>query len=94
MRDTGTLPDVRVTDEHEVNQDVDNKGNVIRLDYCVQKWMKGIIYSVKVGTRDALLGRILDARECISMSQWKPQKSTSAVHNRVAKCKAAACRIF
>jgi hypothetical protein len=63
LRDTGTLPGFRVTAEHEVNQDVDNQGNVIWLDYCVWEWMKGIIYGVKVGTRDALLGRILDATE-------------------------------
>jgi len=41
------------------------------LDYCVWGWMKELVYSVKVGTRDALLGRILDAADCIKNSQRK-----------------------
>jgi len=56
LRDTGTLPDFRVTTEHEVNHDVDNQGNVIRLDYCVWEWMKGIIYGVNVGTARSHFG--------------------------------------
>jgi len=63
LRDTGTLLGFRITVEHEVNEDVENQGNVIRLDYGVWEWMKGIIYGVKVGTQDALLGRILVATE-------------------------------
>ena len=31
------------------------------LDYCVWGWMKELVYSVKVETRDALLARISDA---------------------------------
>ena len=38
------------------------------LDYCVWGWMKDPVYSVKVGTRDALLGRILDAADHIRNS--------------------------
>jgi len=37
--------------------------------------------SVKVVTRDALLGRILNAADRIGMSQRKLQLATSAVHN-------------
>ena len=61
LQDTGTLPGVRVTAEREVNQVTDDQGNAVRLDYCAWQWMKEIIYSVKVGKRDALLGPILDA---------------------------------
>ena len=32
------------------------------MDYCVWGWMKEPVYSVKVGTRVALVGRILDAQ--------------------------------
>jgi len=45
--------------------------------------------SVKVVTRDGLLGRILNAADRISMSQRKLQQATSAVHNRAAACVAA-----
>ena len=38
------------------------------LDYCVWLWMKELVYSVKVVTRDALLGRILDAADRIRNS--------------------------
>jgi len=41
------------------------------LDYCVWGWMKELVYSVKVGTWDALLGRILDAADCIRNGQRK-----------------------
>jgi len=64
------------------------------MDYCVWGWMKELVYSVKVGTRDALLGRILDAADCIRNSQRKLQRATSAVHNRVAACVAADGGIF
>jgi len=43
------------------------------LDYCVWGWMKKLIYSVKVVTRDALLGRILDVADHIRNSQQKLQ---------------------
>ena len=33
------------------------------LDYCVWGWMKELVYSVKVVTQDALLGRIVDAAD-------------------------------
>jgi len=39
------------------------------LDYCVWGWMKELVYSVKVVMQDALLGRILDAADCIRNSQ-------------------------
>jgi hypothetical protein len=35
------------------------------LDYCVWRWMKELVYNVKVATRDALLGRLLDAADHI-----------------------------
>ena len=38
------------------------------LDYCVWGWMKELVRSVKVVTRDALLGRILDAADRIRTS--------------------------
>jgi len=56
--------------------------------------MKELVYSVKVGTRDALLGRILDAADCIKNSQRKLQRATHAVHNRVAASVAAGGGIF
>jgi hypothetical protein len=48
-----------------------------------------MIYSVKVGTRDALLCRIWDAADGIRSSQRKLQRVTRAVHNRAATCVAA-----
>jgi len=64
------------------------------LDYCVWGWMKELVYSVKVGTRDALLGRILDAADRIRNSQRKLQRATRAVHNRATACFAAGGGIF
>jgi len=64
------------------------------LDYCVWGWMKELVYSVKVVTRDALLGRILDAADRIRNSQRKRLLATSAVHNRAAACVAAGVGIF
>jgi len=54
------------------------------LDYCVWGWMKELVYSEKVVTREALLGRILDAADHIRNSQRKLQQATCAVHNRAA----------
>jgi len=59
------------------------------LDYCVWGWMKELVYSVKVETRDALLARISDAADHIRNSELKPLRATSAVHNRAAACVAA-----
>jgi len=64
------------------------------LDYCVWGWMKELVYSEKVGTRDALLGRILDAADRIRNSQRKLRRATSAVHNRAPACVAADGSIF
>ena len=64
------------------------------LDYCVRGWTKELVYSVKVGTRDALLGRILDAADRIRNSERKLQRATRAVHNRAAVCVAADGDIF
>ena len=44
--------------------------------------MKELVYSVKVVTRDALLGRIFDAVDRITNSQRNLQRATRAVHNR------------
>jgi len=57
-------------------------------------WMKELVYSVKVATRDALLGRILDAAEHIRNSEQKLVSATRAVHNRAAACVAAGDGIF
>ena len=43
--------------------------------------MKELVYSVKVGTRDALLGRILNAADRLRNRQRKLQRATRAVHN-------------
>ena len=43
--------------------------------------MKELVYNVKVVTRDALLGRILDAADRIRNSQRKLERATRAVHN-------------
>jgi len=56
--------------------------------------MKELVYSVKVVTRDALLGRILDAADRVRNSQRKLQQATSAVHNQAAACVAASGGIF
>ena len=64
------------------------------MGYCVWGWMKELVYSVKVVTREALLGHILDAADCIRNSQRKLQQATCAVHNRAAACVAAGCDIF
>ena len=52
------------------------------------------VYNVKVATRDALLGRILDAADHIRNNQLKLLHATRAVHNRVAACVAAGSGIF
>ena len=64
------------------------------LDYCVWGWMKELVYNVKVVTRDALLGRILNAADRIRKSQRKLERATRAVHNRAAACVAAGGGIF
>jgi len=43
------------------------------LDYCVWGWMKELVYSMKVVTRDELHGRILGATDRIRNSQRKLQ---------------------
>jgi len=48
---------------------------------------------VKVVTRDALLGRILDAADRIRNSQRK-LRATRAIHNRATACVAAGGGIF
>jgi len=64
------------------------------LDYCEWGWMKELVYSVKVVTRVALLGRIFDAADRITNSQRKLQRVTRAVHNRAAACVAAGGGIY
>jgi len=46
------------------------------------------------GNGYALLGRILDATDCIRNSQRKLQLATRAVHNRAAACVVADGGIF
>jgi len=55
--------------------------------------MKELVCSVKVVTRDELLGRILDAADRIRNSQRK-LRATCAVHNRAAACVVAGGGIF
>jgi hypothetical protein len=64
------------------------------LDYYVWGWMKELVYSVKVVTRDELLSRILDAADRIRNSERKLQRAIRAVHNRAAACVAAGGGIF
>ena len=56
------------------------------LHWCVWGWMEKLVYSVKVGTRDASLGPILDAADRFRNSQRKLQRATRTVHNRAAAC--------
>ena len=56
--------------------------------------MKELVYSVKVGTRDALLGRNFNAADRIRNSQRKLQRATRTLHNPAAACVAADDSIF
>ena len=56
--------------------------------------MKELGYSVKLETRDALLGHILDAADHIRNSQRKLQQATHAVQNWAAACVVAGGGIF
>ena len=63
------------------------------LYYCVWGWMKELVYSVKVVTRDALLGRISmqqTASEIVSRSCNEQR----ALHNPAAACVVAGGGIF
>jgi len=53
-----------------------------------------MVYSVKVETRDELLGRILDSADRIRNSQRKLQRAPRTVHNRAAACVVAGGGIF
>jgi len=57
-------------------------------------WLKELVYNVRVATRDALLGRILDAADYIRNNQLKLIRATRVVHNRAAACVAAGGGIF
>jgi len=46
------------------------------LDYCVWGWMKELVYSVKVVTRDELFSRILDAADRIRNNEQPSQFTT------------------
>jgi len=61
---------------------------------CVGMDEKKLVYSAKVATRDALLGRILDAADHIRNSELKLLRAARAVHNRAATCDAAGDGIF
>jgi len=56
--------------------------------------MTELVYNVKLGKRDALLGCILDAADRIRNSQRKLQWASRAVHNQAAACIAAGGGIF
>ena len=70
-----------------------NNNGICLLDYCALGRRKEMVCSVKVGTRDALLGRIWNAADVIS-TQRKLQRATRAVHNRAATCVAAGGGVF
>ena len=53
-----------------------------------------MIYSVKVGTRDALFGLIWDAADGTRSSQRKLQRATRVVHNLAATCVFAGVGVF
>ena len=72
-------------------------GQVSRLKptgLCVWGWMKELVCNVKVATRDALLGRVLDAADHIRNNQLKLLHATCTVHNRAAACVVAGGGIF
>jgi len=54
--------------------------------YCVWGWMKELVYSVKVVTRDALLGRILDSADLIrksaeaATSNWRSSQPSGSLY--------------
>jgi hypothetical protein len=56
--------------------------------------MKEMTHSVKSGTRDDLLGRILDAVDRMRDSQRKLRRSTRGIDNRKARCFEAEGGIF
>jgi hypothetical protein len=56
--------------------------------------MKEMTHSVKSGTRDALLGRILDAVDRMRDSQRKLRRATRGIDNRTARCVDAEGGIF
>jgi len=56
--------------------------------------MKEIVYSEKMESRDAFLGRILHAADHIRNSQLKLLRAARAVHNRAAACVAAGGGIY
>jgi len=64
------------------------------LDYCVWGWMKELVYSVKVVTRDELHSSILDDADRIRNGQRKLQRATRTVHNQAAACVAVGGGIF
>jgi len=56
--------------------------------------MKELVYSVKLGTRDALLGHIVNAADRIRISQRKLQRATRALHSRAGASVAVGVAIF
>ena len=55
--------------------------------------MTEIVYRVKAGTRDTLLGRILEGTVRMSTTQ-QSYRATRAVHKRAATCAAIAGGVF
>jgi len=49
-------------------------------------WMKELVYSVKMGMRDALLGRILDAADRIKNSRQNLQQATRSSQSSGSQC--------
>ena len=56
------------------------------LDNCIWGWMKELVYSVKVVTRDALLGSILDAADCIRKSAEAAKSYSRSSQSRGSLC--------
>ena len=64
------------------------------LDYCLWGWMKDIVYSARVNTREELVQRIHAAAEFIRGEQVRVGNATRAVHTRAAACITAEGRVF
>ena len=64
------------------------------LDYCFWGWMKDIVYSVRMNTREELVQRIHVAAEFIRGEHVRVGNATRAVHTRAAACVTAEGGVF
>jgi hypothetical protein len=68
--------------------------DLIPSDFCLWGWMKGEVYKRKVGTRDELLARILDAAAGIKAQEDQLSRTTRDLRTRVTKGIEVDCGIF